>query len=212
MTFDHAAVRHAYEAIASEYETRFADELEANDFDRAFLDAAIDAIPRADIVLDVGCGPARVGKRILAAGGSAVGIDLTPAMLAAARRQVPLLPLAGGDVLALPLRSDIAGAAVAWYALHNLPRSLVPLALAELRRVVRPGGVVVIATHAGSGEDVVEQDRDGRHETVTITYYEADELTALAVDCGLVPVVVQGRPPLDHEHPVPKLYLAATVT
>lgn len=129
MTFDPAAVQHAYEALAGEYETKFADELEHNDFDRAFLDAAIGSIPRGEIMLDLGWGPAQVSKRVLAAGGAAVGIDLTPAMLAIARRHAPLLPLTGGDVLAMPFRQRIAAAAIAWYSLHNLPRLLMPLAL-----------------------------------------------------------------------------------
>jgi ubiquinone/menaquinone biosynthesis C-methylase UbiE len=212
VTFDPAAVRHAYAAIADEYDTKFSDELEYNEFDRAILDAAIAFVPRGEIVLDIGCGPAQVSRRVLADGRVAVGTDLTPAMLAVARRHEPLLPLTCGDVLALPYRQGVAAAAIAWYSLHNLPRPLMALALAELRRVLRPSGVAVIATHAGTGEEMIEQERDGRSETVTITYYEADDLTALAAAHGLVPTKLQERPPLDHEHQVRKLYLTATAT
>lgn len=194
------------------YEATFTDELEDNDFDRSILDAALASIPSGELVLDVGCGPAQVSRWARAAGRAAVGIDLTPTMLAFARRHEPRLPLTCGDVLALPYKQSVAAAAIAWYSLHNLPRRLLPLALTELRRVVRPGGVAVIATHGGTGEEVIGQPRVGRSDTVTVTYYEADELTALAAECGLLPTRLQERPPLEHEHQVQKLYLTATMT
>jgi hypothetical protein len=74
MAFDRAAVQLAYEAIAGQYETTFADELEVNEFDRAIVDAAIAGVHHRGVVLDVGCGPAQVSRRVLAAGAAAVGI------------------------------------------------------------------------------------------------------------------------------------------
>ena len=41
MAFDPSAIQHAYEAIADAYDATFADELEANEFDRAIVDSAI---------------------------------------------------------------------------------------------------------------------------------------------------------------------------
>ena len=210
MTFDPAAVQHAYEAIADDYEAKFGADLEDNEFDRAIVDAAIAPLSQGEIVLDVGCGPAQVSRRAVATGAVAVGVDLTPAMLAIAHRQLPLVPLTCADVRALPFGHEVAAAAIVWYSLHNLPRPLMPLALAELRRVLRPGGVAVIATHAGTGEETVERAHGDRSETVTITYYEGEELAALAAAHGLAPTDLQERPPLGHEHQVRKLYLTAT--
>jgi SAM-dependent methyltransferase len=212
VAFDPAAVQHAYEATAAVYGTRFADELETNDFDRAIVDAALATVARGEIVLDLGCGPAQVSRRVVAAGGAAVGLDLTPAMLNIARSHVPFLPLTCGDLLALPYRQGVAAAAIAWYSLHNLPRHLMPAALTELRRVLRPGGVAVIATHCGQGEETIGHQSGDRPESVIITYYAPDELTALASEHGLAPREVQERRPLDHERQVRKLYLTATAT
>ena len=212
VTFDAAAVQHAYESIAVRYETTFADDLEVNEFDRAIVDAALSAVPRDAVVLDVGCGPGQVSQRALAAGAAAVGIDLTPAMLAVARRRAPTVPLTCGNLLALPYRPDSAAAIIAWFSLHNLPRRLMPSALMEIRRVLRLGGVAVIATHGGKGEEVIQQTSGDRSEIVTITYYGGDELFALAAAHGFTPAELRERPPLDHEHQVPKLYLSAHAT
>ncbi len=207
MAFDPSAIQHAYEAAADAYDATFADELEANEFDGAIVDSAIAGVPQQGLVLDIGCGPAQVSRRIVAAGRTAIGVDLTPAMLAIARRGAPTLPLTCGDACALPYRSGVASATVAWYSLHNLPRSLVPAALTEMRRVLRPGGTALIATHAGQGEEHIWH--PGRHGsgTVTITYYEADELIGLAKQHGLAPVELRERPPLAHERQAQKLYL-----
>ena len=147
MAFDPSAIQHAYEAIADAYDATFADELEANEFDRAIVDSAMAGVPQRGLVLDIGCGPAQVSRRTVAAGRTAIGTDLTPAMLRIARCRAPMLHLTCGDAMALPYRSGIASATVAWYSLHNLPRSLMPAALGEMRRVLRPGGTAVIATH-----------------------------------------------------------------
>lgn len=46
---------------------------------------------------------------------------------------------------------------VASYSLHNLPKSRLDAALAGLREVLAPGGVLVIITHGGSGEELLDQ-------------------------------------------------------
>lgn len=209
MTFDVTAVRHAYDAIAHDYARKFGDEITTNEFDRSVIDDAIAALGSHDVVIDIGCGPGQVAAYLAAQGRPAVGLDLTPSMLAIARQQSGALPLVCADVLAMPLRGGVVGGVVAWYSLHNLPRAVMPSALSELRKALRPGGVLVIGTHGGHGEDVVQQECKGRTETVAITYYEPGELETLLSDSGFRVYDVRQRPPLSHEHQVVKVYALA---
>ena len=140
VSFDARPVRHAYEAIADEYAATFADEITANEFDRAVIDDAVADLDSDAVVADIGCGPGQVAAYLNSRGRWAVGLDLTPAMLAIARQRNPTLSLVGGDVRALPLRDAAVDGAVAWYSLHNLPRASLPAALSELGRALRPGG------------------------------------------------------------------------
>ena len=87
--------------------------------------------------------------------------------------------------------------------------SLLSTALAEFRRVLRTGGTAVIGTHAGCGDEAVEQDRGGSTETVVITYYEPEELADAVTRHGCGLAALRQRPPLDHEHQVTKLYITA---
>lgn len=208
--FDARAVQHAYENIADGYAVRFGDDLNQNAFDSGVLAVAVGLLGPSAVVLDLGCGPGQVASYAMVRGCRAVGVDLTPAMLDAARHLNPHLPLVNGDVLRLPVRDGAVDAVVAWFSLHNLPRSLLGDALGEVRRVLRRDGVFVMVTHAGTGEEFVEQDRRGETERVVITYYGPDELRSALGHHQLKVIDVQSREPLEHEHAVTKLFITAT--
>ena len=88
-------------------------------------------------LLDVGCG---TGRRLREAGAAhAVGVDLTPEMLAMADGRASL---AAGDVRALPLAD--ATFDVVWCRLVIGHLRELDAAYAELARVCRPGGTVVV--------------------------------------------------------------------
>jgi SAM-dependent methyltransferase len=205
--YDPRAVRHAYEAILDDYSSKFVDEFTTNAFDRSVIDDAVATVPAGGCVVDLGCGPGQVSAYLAGRGLRLVGLDLSSAMLQVARNQPPGLPVLCGDCLALPLRDGAVDGIVAWYSLHNLPRSLLSTALAECRRVLRTGGTAVIGTHEGRGDETIEQDRDGSTETVVITYYEPEELADAVTRHGFGLAALRQRPPLGHEHPVTKLYI-----
>lgn len=102
-----------------------------------------------DRLLDLGTGTGEVlrelaGRPVRPRG--AVGVDASAAMLA----RVPALPggwtVSRGDLSALPCASDEFDVAVASYVLHVLPDAALAPALAELARVLRPGGRFVTVT------------------------------------------------------------------
>jgi SAM-dependent methyltransferase len=111
------------------------------------------------VIVDGGCGDGTHLARLVSPGRTLLGVDLAPAMLA----RVPI-PRAGaallvGDLQALPIRSGIASAGFAAHSLYLTPDPLV--ALGELCRTVRPGGLVVVVTPAADDKDLL---RDLLHE------------------------------------------------
>ena len=92
-------------------------------------------------VLDAGCG-AGWGTALLAREAEAVGVDLSPAAIAAARREHgEEAEFAEGDLGALPFGEAAFDAVVCFEALTHLADPAA--ALAELRRVLRPGGLLL---------------------------------------------------------------------
>lgn len=108
-----------------------------------------------DALLDVGCG---TGALLAAAqavpGVRAVGADFSPEMLAVAHARLgpdPRGPVAlvAADALALPFGDGAFDAVVSNSVLHFLPDP--PAALTEWRRVLRPGGRLVVTDWCADG-------------------------------------------------------------
>jgi SAM-dependent methyltransferase len=93
--------------------------------------------------LDAACGTGRQSAVLADFGHRVVGVDATEAMLERARERVPAAEFRAGSLTGLPLEDASVDVAVCSLALTHLPE-LGP-AVAELARVVRPEGRVVIS-------------------------------------------------------------------
>jgi SAM-dependent methyltransferase len=93
--------------------------------------------------LDACCGTGRHAAHLADLGWDVVGVDATHEMLEVARAKAPGARFEQGDVLDLPLADDAVDLAVCSLALTHVPD--LDAAIAELARVVRPGGTIVLA-------------------------------------------------------------------
>jgi len=102
-------------------------------------------------VLDVGCGTGvltrQIAQRLNGAHACAVGLDAAPKMIRVARRRAEALPRVRFDVgVAESLAYEDASfdCAVSTFFFHHIDAELKRRSLAELRRVLKPGGRLVI--------------------------------------------------------------------
>ena len=200
--FDPRVIGAAYAAIADEYAATFGDDLEHLDLDRRLLDTMAEHASGVGHVLDIGCGPAQVGRYLTARNVDVIGIDLAAAMLTVARDREPRIAPVAADLRALPVRSESVAGIVAFYVLQHLPRSDLRTAIREQRRVLRRGGLLLVAVHAGTGEF---QPAPG----ITATRYTADELAAHLADTSFVVESIHDRRPLPHELQGDRIYVIA---
>ncbi len=115
---------------------------------RAVL-ARLGLLPPAPVVLDVGCSTGFLldDLRAFAPRAALVGVDLVAAGLRKAHALVPAARLLQADACALPLADASVDAVVSANLLEHVPRD--ELALAEIRRVLRPGARAVIVVPVG---------------------------------------------------------------
>ncbi len=95
-----------------------------------------------DVAVDAGCGTGRHAAHLTGLGHRVIGVDASPEMLACARERVPGGDFRAGDLRALPVADDTADVVVCALALSHLPDLG---AVAELARVLKPGGTLVLS-------------------------------------------------------------------
>ena len=94
-------------------------------------------------VLDVACGPGHLAGEAAARRATVVAVDLSPVMLALARKQHPAVEFREGDAEALPFAEDSFDAVLCNFGLGHFPRP--ERAMEELVRVLVPSGVVAVS-------------------------------------------------------------------
>ncbi len=112
------------------------------DYDEPVVFRILDDLP-AGTALDAACGTGRFSEALAERGHRVLGVDSSPEMLSRARRRVPGAAFCLGELDRLPLSDDAVDLVVCGLAMSHLP-SLGP-AMAELARVLRPGGHLVIS-------------------------------------------------------------------
>jgi SAM-dependent methyltransferase len=146
-------VRASYDAIAEDYAVEFAQVLAGMPLDRALLTGFAELVSTGPggPVADVGCGPGRVTALLHDLGLPCYGIDLSPGMLAVARRERPDLRFELGSMLELDVADGGLGGLLAWYSIIHTPDELLPAVFAEFRRVLAPGAPFLVAFQVGDG-------------------------------------------------------------
>lgn len=112
-------------------------------------DIVNDVIQRADsgaTIVDLGCGPATVLRRLAAQRGdlSLVGVDIDETILAVARRRVPLAKFVQGSIDALPIESSSADIVTSSMVFHHLRPDLKQPVLREAQRILKPAGLLLL--------------------------------------------------------------------
>ncbi len=195
--------------MADEYAAHIYDELRHKPLDWALLDRLVARVGGRGPICDLGCGPGQVARYLHDQGAAAFGVDLSEGMLAQARRLNPDLAFHQGDMLALSEPDEAWGGAALFYSLIHIPRDRVPQALAELWRVLRPGGALLVAVHCGQ-ETLHRDELWGRPVSIDFIFYEPAELERELSAAGfVVDEVVVREPYPEVEHPSRRAYVMA---
>ena len=103
--------------------------------------------PRKLQVLDVGCGVGKTDRFLFPSLGGLTGVDVSPASIERARRENPRVGYAAYDGRTLPFADASFDAAFLICVLHHVrPEDRVAL-LSEVRRVLKPGGLLLVFEH-----------------------------------------------------------------
>jgi SAM-dependent methyltransferase len=156
--------RTSYDTDASGYAEKVGGLLDGNPYLRASLALFAELVREAEggPVADVGCGPGYVTRHLNDLGVDAFGIDLSPEMIAIARRDHPDLRFEVGTMTDLDLADQSVAGVVAFWSVIHVPDHAVPGVFGEFRRVLRPGGPLLVGFHVGDGTTHTSEGYTGR--------------------------------------------------
>lgn len=197
-----AQVRAAYATVADDYALRLPDTRAEDPLDLAMIDAFLvrmrgEGSTSDPEVLDAGCGAGRMARHLTDRGCRVVGVDLSPRMVAAGRRAHPDLDLSVASLLDLPFEDGRFAGALLWYSTIHTPDEHLQALLAEVVRVVRPGGLLLLGFQAGTGSrDLAEAYGRHGHDVVLERFLRTpDTMAALLAASGAVEVARLVRRP-----------------
>lgn len=202
--------RKSYDAVADDYAANFRDEMDKKPFDRKMLDWLAEKVGARGIICDMGCGPGQIARYLSDREVAACGIDLSPEMVEKARLLNPGISFAQGDMLSLTDVQDASfGGIAAFYSIIHIPRPRLTRALAELNRVLSPGGSLLVAFHLGQ-ETVHMDEWWGKRVSLDFFFYEREEMKTALTRAGFaLEEAIERDPYPEVEYPSRRAYIFA---
>ncbi|MBQ1060732.1 class I SAM-dependent methyltransferase [Micromonospora sp. C41] len=203
-----ADTRISYDTVAVGYADQVRDALASEPYLRVSLALFADMVQAAvdGPVADVGCGPGHVTAHLSKLGVDAFGIDLSPKMIDVARRDNPGLRFEVGSMTDLSLGDASVAGLVAFWSLIHVPDDAVPTVFGHFRRVLRPGGPLLLGFHVGDGSRLKTQGYGGHPMRVYVHRRQPDQVTAWLRDAGFT---VEAQLMLNLDQPFPGAVLFA---
>lgn len=198
-----------YDAVAGDYAENFRDELAHKPFDRKMLDWLVEKTGDLGTFCDMGCGPGQVAGYLFDRGAHVRGVDISPKMIENARKLNPGVMFETGDMLDLAgIAGNSYGGIAAFYSIIHIPREMIGQALRELYRVLKPGGIILLAFHIGR-ETVHRDEWWGREVSIDFHFLETGEIKEHLKTAGFDPQEVIERDPYAEEYQSRRAYIFA---
>lgn len=199
-----------YDKIAGNYAAHYMNELEHKPLDRLLLRDFASENKDKGTILDIGCGPGQTTKFLSDEGcTNIIGTDISPVMIAEAKRINPQLNFEVADALSLNYNTDTFAAAVAFYAIVNLDYPVIKTAFTEINRVLKPGTPFLFSFH--TGDEIVHLD-ELLDKKVDIDFYflDVDIILSLLKETCFTATDTLIRYPYPQEYPSQRAYIKAT--
>jgi SAM-dependent methyltransferase len=185
----------AYDAVATLYAELFSDMLATRPIERGLLAAFAELVRDTGPVADVGCGPGHLTAYLDSLGAVTFGVDLSAEMIALARTAHPDLRFEQGSMTALDLDDGVLGGILAHYSVIHTPPGELPAVFAEFRRVLAPGGHLLLGFFAG--DDPAPREFD--HKVTPAYRWSPAGLAGLLREAGFSEVARLVREPYPDE-------------
>lgn len=194
-----------YDALAEQYALHY----ESGNPDKPLWDAFLKHVKKGSKLLDLGCGTGSTAGYFFQRGMQVEGVDLSPRMIAVAKRRFPTIVFRRGDVRKLRYPFGRLDAVWAGYSLFHMPRSDFETVVAKIRRLLAQGGIFGLTMQEGSGVSEVP-DPFVPGKVMLVCRYSLGQLKAILVANHFRILAHKKRHPASKaEYPFDKLLMVA---
>lgn len=181
-----ADTRLSYDTVAASYADHVRGLLEQSPYDQAVFALFAESLRAGGggPVVDVGCGPGRITAHLRDLGLDASGIDLSPVMVELARKERPDMRFEVGSMTDLALSDGSVAGLAAWYSIIHVPDDDLDSVLIEFRRVLRPGGLLLLGFHVGDTSRLKTEGYGGHPMRVYVHRRQPHHVAARLSDVG----------------------------
>jgi SAM-dependent methyltransferase len=178
--------RSSYDTDASGYAAKVRGLLDDKPYLRASLALFAELVLGAGggPVADVGCGTGYTTAYLHDAGVDAFGIDLSPEMIAIARRDHPDLRFEVGTMTDLDLADESVAGMVAFWSVIHVPDHAMPGVFEQFSRVLRPEGPLLVGFHVGDETQHTSEGYTGRRINVDSHHRQPSKIAGWLRDAG----------------------------
>ena len=148
-----SALQKSYDAIAADFATATAAELDEKPADAGLLAKVADALADSGACLDLGCGPGHVTDFMNRHGVETQGLDISRGMIKQAQKHYPRHSFSQGDLWRMKFKDNCFAAVIAKDLLPHVPADRLQDCFLEMRRVIEPNGALLLRFETGIGVD-----------------------------------------------------------
>lgn len=145
--------RQAYNLAAQRYHELFHDEMSQKEYDRNLLDRFGGYFNQDSLICDAGCGPSgHIGRYLFDKGIPVIGVDISDRCIQLASENNPHMRFERCDMGDTPFEDETFDGVIVYYSIIDTPKNHVGRLFQEFRRVLKPGGRLLVAVKAGTTE------------------------------------------------------------
>ncbi len=141
-------------------------------------------MPKDAAILDCGCGPGQDSEVFATLGFHVTGIDLTSEFIEMATKRVPNARFLKMDMRAINFPPETFDGVWVAFSLLHIHKVDVPLVLANLKRVMKPNGKIMIALHRGPKTDWVKANISGINHLCDVQKWVQADLEQIIQENG----------------------------
>jgi ubiquinone/menaquinone biosynthesis C-methylase UbiE len=189
----------AYNLAAQKYHDLFHNEMNEKEYDRKLLDSLAAKFTNDSLICDAGCGPSgHIGRCLFEKGIKVVGVDISEKCVELARLNNPGMKFECADISSMPFDDNSFNGLISYYSIINTPKIYVSRIFAEFRRVLKPGGYLLVAVKAGFAEGYID-DLLGIKIKIYSALFTQEEIVGYFKEAGFALEFIDKRNPYDFE-------------